>query len=52
MEFEWDPDKNELLREKGGISFEKIVFHLSQGDLWKVSDRPDKKNIRGKEYIL
>ena len=41
MKFEWDPEKNEWLKEKRGISFEKIVFHLSQGDLWKVSDHPD-----------
>ena len=47
MKFEWDPEKNEWLREKRGISFEKIVFHLSQGDLWKVSDHPDQEKYPG-----
>ena len=52
MIFEWDPDKNEWLREKRGISFEKIVFHLSQGDLWKVSDHPDQEKYPGQRIYF
>ncbi|MBW2652550.1 MAG: BrnT family toxin [Deltaproteobacteria bacterium] len=43
MKYEWDPEKNEWLKKKRGISFEQIIFHLSQGDLWKVADHPDQE---------
>ncbi len=44
MKFEWDPEKNERLKRERNISFEKIIFHLSQGDVWKIADHPDPKN--------
>ena len=33
MRYEWNPDKNEELKRERNISFEQIVFHLSQGDV-------------------
>jgi uncharacterized DUF497 family protein len=44
MRYEWNPGKNELLKKERKISFEQIVFHLSKGDVWKVSEHPDKDN--------
>ena len=52
MIFEWDPEKNEWLKEERGISFERIIFHLSQGDLWKVSDHPDQKKYAGQRIYF
>lgn len=36
MKFDWDPKKNEKLRQERAISFEEIVFHLGKGKLWKI----------------
>ena len=44
MKFEWDPEKNEWLKKERKISFEKIIFHLSQGDVWKIADHSDQEN--------
>ena len=44
MKYEWDPEKNDKLKRERSISFEQIVFHLSQGDIWKTADHPDQKN--------
>ncbi|MBU1043395.1 MAG: BrnT family toxin [Candidatus Omnitrophica bacterium] len=44
MRYEWDPEKNEKLKEERNISFEKIIFHLSQGDIWKTANHPDQTN--------
>jgi len=41
MRFEWDPEKNELLKSTRDISFEAIVVHLGLGDLWRIADHPD-----------
>jgi uncharacterized DUF497 family protein len=53
MKFEWNPDKNEQLKRERNISFEQILFHLSQGDLWKIADHPDQKKYpRKKNYFV
>ena len=41
VRYEWNPEKNEWLKKERNISFEQIVFHLSQGDIWKTADHPD-----------
>ncbi len=43
MRYEWNPKKNNILKKERNMSFEKIVFHLSQGDLWKTAEHPDQK---------
>ena len=44
MKYEWNPDKNEWLKKEREISFEQIIFHLLQEDIWKVADHPDQKS--------
>jgi len=44
MRYEWDPRKNERLKAERNISFERILFHLARGDVWKLADHPDPAN--------
>ncbi|MDP4623955.1 MAG: hypothetical protein NWT08_02330 [Akkermansiaceae bacterium] len=37
MQFDWDPKKNDELKEQRGISFEEIALLLGSGVLWKVT---------------
>ena len=37
VRFDWDPDKNQQLKEERGISFEEIALFLGAGLLWKVT---------------
>lgn len=52
MKYDWNPEKNELLKRERNISFEKIVFHLSQGDIWKTSDHPNQKDYPGQRIYF
>ena len=52
MRFEWNPEKNEKLRRERNISFEQIVFHLSQGDIWKIADHPDQDKYPGQKIYF
>ena len=52
MRYEWNPEKNEWLKKERNISFEQIVFHLSQGDIWKTANHPDQKNHPGQRIYL
>jgi len=52
MRYECNPKKNEWLKAERNISFEKIVFHLSQGDVWKLADHPDQENYPGQKIYF
>jgi len=39
----WNPDKNKLLQQERGISFEEIVFHIQSGDEIEVFDHPNQE---------
>jgi hypothetical protein len=52
MKYEWDSKKNEWLKKERNISFEKILFHLGRGDVWKVADHPDQKNYPGQRIYF
>ena len=52
MRYEWNSKKNEWLKKERNISFEKIVFHLSQGDVWRIADHPDQKGYPGQRIYF
>jgi uncharacterized DUF497 family protein len=52
MKYDWNPNKNEQLKRERNISFEQIVFHLSQGDVWKTSDHPNQKDYPGQRIYF
>jgi len=52
MRFEWNPNKNKLLKRERNISFERIVFHLSQGDVWKKADHPNQERYPGQKIYF
>ncbi len=52
MQYEWNPDKNAKLKKERSISFEEIIFHLAQGDLWKTADHPDQKKYPGQRLYF
>jgi uncharacterized DUF497 family protein len=38
VRFDWSPEKNAILREKRGLSFETVVAHIEAGHLWKIEE--------------
>jgi len=52
MKYEWNPEKNEWLKKERNMSFEQVIFHLSQGDVWKIAAHPDKKNYHGQKIYF
>ncbi|HEY4493363.1 MAG TPA: BrnT family toxin [Candidatus Paceibacterota bacterium] len=45
-EFQWDPLKNELLKQERGISFEEVVVSLNSGPPIDYSVHPNQKKYR------
>ena len=52
MKYEWNPEKNEWLKKEREISFEQIIFHLSQGDIWKIADHPNQDKYPGQKIYF
>ena len=52
MRFEWSPEKNDWLKKNRGISFEQVIFHLGQGDLWAVADHPNQVAYPGQKIYF
>ena len=52
MKCDWNPDKNEWLKKNRNISFEQIIFHLSQGEVWRVAEHPDQEKYPGQRIYF
>ena len=52
MKFDWDSSKNEKLRTQRNITFEQVIFHLGQGDVWKIADHPNQEKYPGQRIFL
>jgi uncharacterized DUF497 family protein len=40
--YDWNREKNEILKKDRGISFEEIIFHITNGDELDVYPHPNK----------
>ena len=47
LAFEWSNEKNELLIEQRGISFESVVAAIEQGGLVDVLEHPNRERYPG-----
>ena len=50
--FDWNPDKNEWLKEQRGITFEEIVFHILHGGLLDVLEHPNRKQYPSQRIFV
>jgi len=50
--FEWDPEKNEWLRQVRGVTFDEIVFHIAAGDLLDVLEHPRTDKYPGQRIFV
>jgi len=50
--FLWNEEKNDLLKEERGVSFEQIVTHILQGDLLQVEAHPNQEKYPGQKYFI
>ena len=50
--YDWDSKKNDFLKANSGISFEAVIVHLGRGDIWKITDHPDKVRYPGQSILF
>ena len=50
--FLWDPEKNEWLKRERGISFERVVFQIEQGDLLDILESLNPQKYPGQRILV
>ena len=50
--FRWDNDKNEVLKENRGVSFEQIVMLMERGDVLDTIEHPNQERYPGQKIAL
>ncbi len=50
--FNWDADKNKLLKKNRGVSFEQVVFAIEEGKLLDVLEHPDPGKYEGQRLYV
>jgi uncharacterized DUF497 family protein len=45
--FNWDEDKNRLLKHERGVSFEQVVFCIEKGKLLDIIEHPNQEKYKG-----
>ena len=50
--FRWDNDKNEILKENRGVSFEQSVMLMERGDVLDTIEHPNQERYPGQKIAL
>ena len=50
--FDWDEEKNELLKRDRKVSFEEVVYHINSGDLLAKLDHPNSKKYPHQQIFV
>ena len=51
--YDWNSEKNELLRKDRGITFEDVVYHLTHGGLLDTIEHPNQEQYpRQRIFII
>jgi len=50
--YDWNDEKNDWLRQERDVTFEDIVFHLSQGGLLDTIEHPNQNQYPGQRIFI
>ena len=50
--FSWNEEKNQLLKDERQVSFEDVVFYISQGFLLDILEHPNQEKYQGQKIFV
>ena len=50
--YNWNTEKNLLLKEERDLSFEQIVSHIENGDLLDIVEHPNKEKFSHQKILI
>lgn len=45
----WNPEKNAVLKQQRGVSFDDVVFHIRNGDILDTVEHPNQERYPGQK---
>jgi hypothetical protein len=52
VQYDWDPKKNDFLKETRNVCFEAVIVHLGRGDVWRVAEHPNQVKYPGQKLLF
>ena len=50
--YRWDTDKNAILKQVRGVTFEQVVMHIERGDVLDVLAHPNKTRYPHQQVLV
>jgi len=50
--YQWNTEKNKILKEQRGVSFERVVMHIENGDVLDIIDHPNKTKYLHQQILV
>lgn len=50
--YQWDDEKNAILKKTRGVSFEQVVMHIENGDVLDVMAHPNKAKYPHQQVLV
>lgn len=50
--YQWDDEKNAVLKKIRGVSFEQVVMHIENGDVLDVMAHPNKTTYPDQQLLV
>jgi uncharacterized DUF497 family protein len=50
--YHWDAEKNTILKNTRGVSFEQVVMHVENGDVLDVMAHPNKTKYPNQQVLV
>ncbi len=50
--FDWDSEKNEMLKKERRVSFEEILIAIEQGDILDIVEHPNKNKYPNQSLFI
>jgi uncharacterized DUF497 family protein len=50
--FDWNPEKEKLLSDERGLSFQHIIHHIERGDLLDIREHPNQNKYPNQKILI
>ena len=50
--YQWNTEKNAILKQKRGVTFEQAVMHIENGDVLDIIDHPNKTKYANQQVLV
>jgi hypothetical protein len=50
--FQWDKEKNEILKNTRGVCFEQVIILMERGDVLDTTEHPNQEKYPGQKIAL